>query len=368
MTVGLRSPRYVVASGRARREFSFWTPETAPPTAQPLAVFGTGKSATVKQRSDPLPPEGRSLAWHEAVTSSPDATTKTPVVPARWYAGGSRSAEVKPVAYADPVYVQLEEVPSEDSSPDLSLDAPQPSEPSPSGPSPQQDEVLAAEGQSAFEESCTACHEAQRALAKREIFAGWLATVRRMAAKDDADISRGDFRAIATYLASLGQGADSAAVGRDATLDRPWTFSATVSPVWRGTSDAQVLENPGFFPDVWVGVDWQSRAPFRGNVTVCTGCHGAGGFTFELVEGSATLDLIQMFFGLSDDDPEQCEPILSANVKAGRFVVPFGAFAARSHPGSLRTVTSPLMFNMGRRVGPIAPRQPVLPGPTRTRA
>ena len=75
-----------------------------------------------------------------------------------------------------------------------------------------------------------------------------------------------------------------------------------------------------------------------------------------------------MFFGLSDDDPEQCEPILSANVKAGRFVVPFGAFAARSHPGSLRTVTSPLMFNMGRRVGPIAPRQPVLPGPTRTRA
>jgi hypothetical protein len=34
-----------------------------------------------------------------------------------------------------------------------------------------------------------------------------------------------------------------------------------------------------------------------------------------------------------------------------------------SHPGIYRTATNPLMFNMGRRVGAIAPLQPVLPAP-----
>jgi hypothetical protein len=34
-----------------------------------------------------------------------------------------------------------------------------------------------------------------------------------------------------------------------------------------------------------------------------------------------------------------------------------------SYPGVYRTVTNPLMFNMGRRVGPTSPLQPVLPMP-----
>jgi hypothetical protein len=44
----------------------------------------------------------------------------------------------------------------------------------------------------------------------------------------------------------------------------------------------------------------------------------------------------------------------------GRFIVPFGAFSGRVHPGALRTVSLPLMFNMGRRVGPLGPGQPVI--------
>jgi hypothetical protein len=55
--------------------------------------------------------------------------------------------------------------------------------------------------------------------------------------------------------------------------------------------------------------------------------------------------------------------MLKSTLKAGRFVVPFGAFAQMSHPGRSRTVTNPLMFNMGRRVGAIRPLQPVLPMP-----
>jgi len=52
-------------------------------------------------------------------------------------------------------------------------------------------------------------------------------------------------------------------------------------------------------------------------------------------------------------------------LKAGRFIVPFGAIAGMSNPGAYRTVTLPLMFNMGRRVfvPGSPPNQPVLPAP-----
>ena len=52
-----------------------------------------------------------------------------------------------------------------------------------------------------------------------------------------------------------------------------------------------------------------------------------------------------------------------AEIKAGRFIVPFGAFAGMSHPGVYRTVTNPLMYNMGRQVNPVRSRPPVLPMP-----
>jgi hypothetical protein len=45
-------------------------------------------------------------------------------------------------------------------------------------------------------------------------------------------------------------------------------------------------------------------------------------------------------------DPEKGEFV----VDVGRVLVPFGAFSSQSHPGAFRTVTKPLMFNMGQNV------------------
>jgi hypothetical protein len=132
--------------------------------------------------------------------------------------------------------------------------------------------------------------------------------------------------------------------------------------MFRGGSDAKQVENPGFFADAWFGSEITTRTPLRGNVTLCTSCHTQNqAYSLEVVELSATLDLKQLICP-SDSAPLNWE----ANVKAGRFVVPFGAFSAMSHPGVYRTLTPPLMFNMGRRVvGNVGPptRQPVLPLP-----
>jgi hypothetical protein len=144
-----------------------------------------------------------------------------------------------------------------------------------------------------------------------------------------------------------------------------WSFATTVSTLHRSASDAFPLENPGFFADVWVTASYQSSGPLRGTVTACTSCHsqdnGLAGtaYSLELVEGSATLDLRQLCHGCRCDDGHELL------LKAGRFIVPFGAFAGMSNPGSYRTVTQPLMFNMGRRVfvPGSPPQQPVLPAP-----
>jgi cytochrome c-type biogenesis protein CcmE len=103
-----------------------------------------------------------------------------------------------------------------------------------------------------------------------------------------------------------------------------------------------------------------------GRVTSCTSCHsdstGGGGFTLELVEATARLDLMH-WHKKRAEEAGCCAPPLEASVKAGRFVVPFGAFAAMSHPGVYRTVTNPLMYIMGRTVNVAPPRRPVLPMP-----
>jgi hypothetical protein len=226
--------------------------------------------------------------------------------------------------------------------------------------------ALIARGQSAFAQSCVNCHDEARSLQKRKTFAGWLATVQRMAAKDGADISSADFVPIATYLASVA-GATGADGGIDAAAAQAaggWTIAGTISTLHRSASDEHLLENPGFFADVWVTAGYQSSGPWRATATVCTSCHardnGAGNaFGLELVEGSATLDLRHLFHGC------RCEDGRELLLKAGRFVAPFGAFAAMSHPGNYRTVTNPLMFNMGRRVlvPAFPPIQPVLPAP-----
>jgi hypothetical protein len=54
---------------------------------------------------------------------------------------------------------------------------------------------------------------------------------------------------------------------------------------------------------------------------------------------------------------------LKGGIEAGRFVVPFGAFSAQVNPGLFRTVSKPLIFNMGQRVFHTELGEPVLPMP-----
>jgi mono/diheme cytochrome c family protein len=221
-------------------------------------------------------------------------------------------------------------------------------------------------GQVAFESSCTQCHDAERALEKQKSLAGWLATVRRMAGMEGAEISPDDIRPIAVYLASL-SGAEGAADTQAQIADglgSGLSLGATISTLWRGGNDN--LENPDFFPDVWPRVDWQPDGPLSARVTACTSCHsdvtGGSGFTVEFVEAAAHYDLLH-WLREKRGIPTNCPRQLEIGIKGGRFVVPFGAFAAMSHPGIYRTVTNPLMYIMGRQVNPIGSRPPVLPMP-----
>jgi hypothetical protein len=198
---------------------------------------------------------------------------------------------------------------------------------------------------------------------------------------EGADIAESDIVPIATYLASLNEPAastDGAAepaedqaeeaatepISEESVLGGGLNISGTVSTIWRGGNDN--LENPDFFPDVWLRADWQPDGPLRGRVTTCTSCHSdqtnGGGFTFELVEATAAFDLMH-YFKERDCRPDECKTRIEAEIKAGRFIVPFGAYAAISHPGAYRTVTNPLMYNMGRQVNPNRSRPPVLPMP-----
>src|SRR4029077_8364219 len=58
-----------------------------------------------------------------------------------------------------------------------------------------------------------------------------------------------------------------------------------------------------------------------------------------------------------------CVPGLKGGVDAGRLVVPFGAFSAQTNPGLYRTVSTPLIFNMGQRIFNQDLGNPVLPMP-----
>jgi len=62
----------------------------------------------------------------------------------------------------------------------------------------------------------------------------------------------------------------------------------------------------------------------------------------EVVEAALRLDLAKWF--------ATCHPQVRDTLDAGRFIVPFGAFSSQSNPGIYRTVTKPLIFNMGQRV------------------
>ncbi|WP_254510269.1 hypothetical protein [Anatilimnocola floriformis] len=62
-------------------------------------------------------------------------------------------------------------------------------------------------------------------------------------------------------------------------------------------------------------------------------------------------------------NPCCAEPLVKASVEACRFIVPFGAFAQQSNPGVYRTVSKPLIYNMGLRVRDGDLGDPVLPMP-----
>jgi hypothetical protein len=232
------------------------------------------------------------------------------------------------------------------------------------------DPAVVSAGMVAFERSCTSCHDAARALERTKDLAGWRATVRRMAAKRSADIPSSDIEPIAVYLASRsaapsGAGADkdktgeaAAAPAAAATTDTtPSTsFFATLSPQWRGGNDH--LQNPGFGPLAWAGASWQGQV-VSARLTACIACHGVKEVAFlsrvEVVEAAARVDLSQFL------DP--CWHGMKGGIDAGRIVIPFGAFAAQTNPGVYRTVSTPLIFNMGQRVFNQDLGVPVLPMP-----
>lgn len=230
---------------------------------------------------------------------------------------------------------------------------------------PRFDPALVSRGQAAFQSSCLDCHDANRALDKRKTYGGWLTTVRRMALMDGANVAPGDHTAIATYLASQnpvaeasggesGGGVLDEALGLD---DTGLSANATISTLWRTIDDGNTMLSPGFFPDIWLSGTWNPGGMMRAKVVTCTSCHSDGGFTFELVEASATIDLMRLYdeiHGTPCDDACEPERTCQLELRAGRFPMPFGGFNGYGHPGSLRTLTNPLIYDMARRVDNLA--------------
>jgi hypothetical protein len=232
---------------------------------------------------------------------------------------------------------------------------------------PRFDPSVVAAGTAAFQTSCTQCHDAERSTGKRKSLSAWRATVRRMAAKEGAEVPPGDVEPIAVYLASLNPDASSASGSGDSgggLLPEGMSVFSTVSLNHRSGLKDGMLENAGFFPEVWLGFEWQSSGPLSARVHACVSCHSENlqGSRVELAEGFMRLDVDKLIL-CGDDAP------LQAHIDAGRFIVPFGAFAAASHPGAYRTATRPLMYNMGQNIyqiaiagaGAIGP--PILPMP-----
>ena len=211
-------------------------------------------------------------------------------------------------------------------------------------------------GEIAFEKDCTQCHDAAKSFEKSRSQTDWMATIRRMAQKADASIPTEDFAPIAAYLAARNPPAVNPPLLGLPMLPAPITLNGTLSPTWRGGNSE--LQNGGFFPDVWLGVNVDNGSPLTGRATACIACHDDGtgsGSRVELVDAALHLDLLRAM-GWE-------HPTIRNSVEAGRFIVPFGAFAAQSNPGVYRTVTRPLIYNMGMRVREGDLGDPVLPMP-----
>jgi hypothetical protein len=224
---------------------------------------------------------------------------------------------------------------------------PLPAKPGEDAGKPKFDPAVVGAGSAAFERSCTSCHDAARSLDRSKDLAGWRATIKRMAAKKGAEIAPGDEEPIAVYLASRSGGGTGGAAGDKAAAPAADTSGistfVTLSPQWRGGNDR--IQNPGFAPLAWFGASWESKI-VSGRVTACVACHGVQEQAFltriDLVEAAVRVDLSEYL------DP--CKRGMKGGIEAGRFVVPFGAFSAQANPGLYRTVSTPLIFNMGQRV------------------
>jgi mono/diheme cytochrome c family protein len=220
------------------------------------------------------------------------------------------------------------------------------------------DPALVQQGTTAFNSYCVSCHDAQKSTSQTKTVAGWRATVRRMVEKDGAQVPESVHEAISVYLASLGASGKESGTGTAETTS-PFSMTGTLSAMYRATGNGN-LEDPGHFGDAWLGFAWQKQGPVSGRVTTCISCHSQGlqlG-NIELVEACARLDLNKL---LNTGEAEKA--LVKANIEAGRFIVPFGAYYQQVNPGVNRAVTSPLIYNMGTRVYPNDIGDPVLPMP-----
>jgi hypothetical protein len=118
------------------------------------------------------------------------------------------------------------------------------------------------------------------------------------------------------------------------------------------------LQNPGFGPLAWFGGNWQGKM-VSARVTLCITCHGVNEpgqiSRVDVVEVAVRVDLSVYLETLYHG--------LKGAIDAGRFIVPFGAFSAQSDPSLYRTVSPPLIFNMGQRIFNQDLGFPVLPMP-----
>jgi hypothetical protein len=232
-------------------------------------------------------------------------------------------------------------------------------------PRPRFDPAVVSAGQAAFEQFCTKCHAAERSLSRTKDLAGWRATARRMASRQGANIPAQEIEPIATYLTSRSAGPTGDGAAPTGELEaKPDTSSLsafiTASPLWRGGNTH--VQNPGFFPETWVGAAWQGKV-LSARVTACVSCHGtaqgdpAGIFLsrVEVVEALVRVDLSEYV--------DKCLPGVQCAIEGGRLIVPFGAFSAQVNPSLYRTVSKPLIFNMGQRVFKNDIGEPVLPMP-----
>ncbi len=205
-------------------------------------------------------------------------------------------------------------------------------------------------GEGAFNDYCLQCHDAARSLDKTKDLAGWRTTVRRMASKSGAHIPSRELEPIAVYLTSLDRKEGDLGLGEDIKSElRSFIdnldVSATFGTTFRQSARDDAVQNDGFQTELWIGAEWHATGPFTARITACYTCHRSNepeGDRLELVEGAFRFD-IDRALDLNEDGPQ-------AAVDAGRFLVPFGGLGAQAHPAASRTVTMPLIYNMGQGV------------------